>query len=74
MNIEDIPVWTDCPFRDQIPPEYVARRGGDEDLFILEWREGERVLHVDLLAAGSTERDLAVAVNALNMARKKLAA
>lgn len=55
-DVNDIPVWDDCPFKDKLPPHITVRRGVvegfPETIVVLHAKIGSGEWHVDLFNIG----------------------
>jgi hypothetical protein len=55
-NIDELPIWTDCPFRHRVPAEYTIRKG--EGIVSISYEVKDTVIwHCDIAESSITERD-----------------
>ena len=63
MNVTDLPIWTDCPYRDKVPAEVEIRKGDcDGEELTAFWHP---TLRRHVAARSITEADIPAVLNNL---------
>lgn len=65
MNVTELPVWADCPFRSIVPDRYEIRKSSG--VVVLIGRSGEDIFHVALSDEGQTINDKTVLAMVRNL-------
>lgn len=70
-DVNDLPVWADCPFRDRLPSYIAVRRGWlagfQEQFIVLHAKFADHEYHIDMIDDGdySFDRVIKPAINNL---------